>query len=73
VLPTPAHFEQASELVTEEMMAEAVPCGPDPERYREMLRQFATAGYDEVYVQQIGPNQKAFFDFFGREILPEFA
>ena len=73
VLPTPAHFEQASELVTEEMIAEAVPCGPDPERYREMLRQFASAGYDEVYVQQIGPNQKAFFDFIGREILPEFA
>src|ERR671916_318687 len=73
VLPTPAHFEQATQLVTEEMMAEAVPCGPDPEKYRGMLRQFAEAGYDEVYVQQIGPNQKAFFDFFGREILPEFA
>jgi G6PDH family F420-dependent oxidoreductase len=73
VLPTPRHFEQATQLVTEEMMAEAVPCGPDPERYREMLRQFASAGYDEVYVQQIGPNQKEFFDFFGREILPEFA
>ena len=73
VLPTPRHFEQATQLVTEEMMAEAVPCGPDPERYREMLRQFASAGYDEVYVQQIGPNQKPFFDFFGREILPEFA
>jgi G6PDH family F420-dependent oxidoreductase len=73
VLPTPRHFEQATQLVTEEMMAEAVPCGPDPERYREMLRQFASAGYDEVYVQQIGPNQKEFFDFFGREILPEFS
>jgi G6PDH family F420-dependent oxidoreductase len=73
VLPTPRHFEQATQLVTEEMMAEAVPCGPDPEKYREMLRQFASAGYDEVYVQQIGPNQKEFFDFFGREILPEFA
>jgi len=72
VLPTPRHFEQASGLVTEEMMAEAVPCGPDPEKYRGMLRQFAGAGYDEVYVQQIGPNQKAFFDFFGKEILPEF-
>ena len=53
-------------------MVEAIPCGPDPERYRGMLRQFAEAGYDEVYVQQIGPNQKEFFDFFGREILPEF-
>ena len=72
VLPTPRHFEQASQLVTEEMMAEAVPCGPDPEKYREMVRQFDSAGYDEVYVQQIGPEQKAFFDFFGKEVLPEF-
>ena len=29
VLPTPEHFEQASELVTEEMVAESTPCGPD--------------------------------------------
>ena len=29
ILPTPAHFEQASELVSEDMVAEAVPCGPD--------------------------------------------
>ena len=73
VLPTPRHFEQANELVTEDMIAQSMPCGPDPEKYRGMLRQFDEAGYDEVYVQQIGPNQKAFFDFFGKEILPKFA
>lgn len=72
VLPTPRHFEQASELVTEEMIRQSMPCGPDPGQYRSMLRQFSDAGYDEVYVQQIGSNQKAFFDFFGREILPGF-
>ena len=72
VLPTPAHFEQATQLVTEEMISESMPCGPEPDQYREMFQQFADAGYDEVYVQQIGPNQKQFFDFFGKEILPEF-
>jgi hypothetical protein len=72
ILPTPRHFEQASQLVTEEMISESIICGPDPEMYRGMVQQFADAGYDEVYVQQIGPNQKAFFDFFGKEILPEF-
>ncbi len=72
VLPTPAHYEQAAELVTEEMIAGTIPCGPDPEPHREMIRQFAEAGYDEVYVQQIGPNQRAFFEFYEKEILPEF-
>jgi G6PDH family F420-dependent oxidoreductase len=72
VIPTPAHFEQAAQLVTEEMAAEAIPCGPDPEPHRETIRQYIDAGYDEVYVQQIGPNQKEFFDFYEKEILPEF-
>ena len=72
ILPTPAHFEQAAELVTEEMIAEVIPCGPDPEPHRETLRQYAEAGYDEVYVQQVGPNQKEFFNLYEKEILPEF-
>jgi hypothetical protein len=54
------------------MVAEVIPCGPDPEPHREMMRQYIDAGYDEVYVQQIGPNQKAFFEFYKKEILPEF-
>jgi len=72
ILPTPAHFEQAAELVTEEMIAEVIPCGPDLEPHRETIRQYAEAGYDEVYVQQVGPNQKEFFDLYEKEILPEF-
>ena len=72
VLPTPAHFEQATQLVTEGMISESMPCGPDPEPHREMIRSFAEAGYEEVYIQQIGPNQKQFFDFYQREILPKF-
>ena len=35
ILPQPAHFEQASELVTEEMIAESVACGPDVDRHAE--------------------------------------
>jgi G6PDH family F420-dependent oxidoreductase len=70
VLPTPRHFEQASTLVTREMVAEALPTGPDPKRYLESLEQYVDAGYDEVYVQQIGPDQEEFFTFWQREIAP---
>jgi hypothetical protein len=31
-----------------------------------------TAGYDHVYVHQIGPDQERFFRFYSREILPRF-
>jgi G6PDH family F420-dependent oxidoreductase len=70
VLPSPRHFEQAAELVTEEMVAEAVPCGPDPERHAAAIREFVDAGYDEVYVQQIGPDQAGFLRFFEEELRP---
>src|SRR5215218_9103551 len=73
VLPTPAHFEQASQLVTEELIAEAVPCGPDIDKLASTFEQFADAGFDELYVQQVGPRQREFFDVLARELLPRFA
>lgn len=72
-LPTPAHFEQAASLVTASAVEQAVPCGPDARPYLDRLAAFTEAGFDEVYVQQIGPDQDDFFDFFEAEIAPEFA
>jgi G6PDH family F420-dependent oxidoreductase len=69
VLPTPEHFEQAVELVTEEMIGEAVPCGPDLERHAEAIQEFAEAGVDELYVHQIGGGHEQFFEAYAREIL----
>jgi G6PDH family F420-dependent oxidoreductase len=70
VLPTPQHFEQATELVTEEMIAEQIPCGPDVDRYAETIEAYARAGFDELYIQQIGSDQDAFFEAFREQILP---
>src|SRR5215213_8040129 len=41
ILPQPAHFEQASQLVTEEMIAESLPCGPDVDKIAEEFQSFA--------------------------------
>jgi hypothetical protein len=35
------------------------------------IREYADAGYDEVYVHQIGPDQEGFFCFYEREVLPK--
>lgn len=72
VLPTPRHIEQASTLVSREAVRAAVLSGPDPQRHVQALQQYADAGFDETYVQQIGPEQDAFFDFYAKEVLPEF-
>jgi G6PDH family F420-dependent oxidoreductase len=71
VLPTPAHFEQACELVEPEMLV--TPVGPDLERHVESLREYERAGVDELFVQQIGPDQEAFFGTWARDVLPTFA
>ena len=68
-LPLPEHFEQASQNVTEDDVAETIVCGPDPERHLEQLRQYVDAGYDHVYVHQVGPDQEGFFRFCEREII----
>lgn len=71
-LPTPTLFEQATKLVRKEDVAEAVICGPDANRHIEAIEKYTDAGYDHVYVHQIGPNQEGFFRFYQREIMPEF-
>ena len=73
LLPTPAHFEQASELVGEDAIAQAVPCGPDLDHHAEQLQAFADAGVDELYVQQVGPELDAFFDTWAPHMLDRFA
>ncbi len=72
VIPQPAHFEQASELVTPEMVAEAVPCGPDLDEHVAALQRYADAGVDHLFVQQIGPDQEAFFGAYAEHVLPRF-
>ncbi|HEX3691622.1 MAG TPA: TIGR03557 family F420-dependent LLM class oxidoreductase [Solirubrobacteraceae bacterium] len=70
ILPTPAHFEQASELVTEELATADVPCGPDIDAHVEAIQAYAKAGFDELYVNQIGPGQDQFFAAYRDEVLP---
>jgi G6PDH family F420-dependent oxidoreductase len=70
-LATPVFFEQAAEAITEEDVAEKVPCGPDPERHAEAIREFEQAGYTHVWVHQIGDNQREFLEFLAREVVPK--
>lgn len=69
-LAMPAHFEQATALVDEDDVAEAVVCGPDPDRHVAAVRGFLEAGFDHVAVHQVGADQAGFLDFYEREVLP---
>jgi G6PDH family F420-dependent oxidoreductase len=71
ILPTPKHFEQASQLATEEKVAEAFVCGPDADAHLEMIDKYAQAGFDEVYVANTGPHYEGLFDLYASSVLPK--
>ncbi|HEY2670555.1 MAG TPA: TIGR03557 family F420-dependent LLM class oxidoreductase [Rugosimonospora sp.] len=71
VLPTPEHFEQASELVTPDMVKMA--CGPDPEVHRAMVDTYRDAGYDTLFVAPVGPHDEQMIDLYCKEIIPSLA
>ena len=73
ILPQPAHFEQTSALVTEELIDDAVPCGPDVESTSPRCRRSRTRASTHLFVQQVGARQQELFDVLSREILPRFA
>ncbi len=68
--PLPKHFDEISQLVTEEHVREKVACGPDPQRHAEVVGQYVEAGFDEVYVGQMGPDIPGMIEFYRREVLP---
>jgi G6PDH family F420-dependent oxidoreductase len=72
ILPTPAHFEQASALVSEDEVAESIPCGPDLDAHLEKICEYEDAGFDELYVQQVGGGHERLFELYAREVLPRF-
>lgn len=69
-LALPQHFEAAVSLVPEEAVTASVPCGPDAARHAEAINRYVDAGFDEVYVNQIGPDQEGFLEFFTKEVRP---
>jgi len=70
-LAIPEHYEAAARLLSEDDVAETVVCGPDPERHLEVIREYQQAGYDHVYVHQVGHEQESFLRFYAEEIIPK--
>ena len=65
---TPGRTKAGS--VTEDQVAEIVPCGPDAARHLAKIADYVDAGYDHVYIHQIGPDQTGFIKFAEGELLP---
>jgi G6PDH family F420-dependent oxidoreductase len=70
-LPNPDSFEAATQFVSPEQVAEALPCGPDVEEHVEKIKPFIDAGFTEIALVQIGADQQQPFTEWARsELLP---
>ncbi|MGW2405021.1 LLM class F420-dependent oxidoreductase [Streptomyces sp. NPDC001739] len=70
-LPGPKGFTQATQYVTPDDVAEAIPCGDDVGRFVEAVRPYVDAGFTEVALVQIGGgHQEPFLDWAETKLLP---
>ncbi|MEV6283006.1 TIGR03557 family F420-dependent LLM class oxidoreductase [Kribbella sp. NPDC051770] len=71
VLPSPRHFEQATQLVTREATAKAIAAGPKADTHLEAFKPYVDAGFDEIYVANMGPHTPDMMTLYREEVLPE--
>ncbi|MGK9052435.1 TIGR03885 family FMN-dependent LLM class oxidoreductase [Neorhizobium petrolearium] len=69
-LRLPEEFDQACVKVRPEDMDRHVRISADPHRHIEWLQADAAMGFEQIYVHNVGRNQREFIDVFGREVLP---
>lgn len=63
-------FEAIGELTGPDDLAKSLPCGPDPARAAEAISAYIEAGFDEIYIAQIGPDQESGIRFLAEDVLP---
>jgi G6PDH family F420-dependent oxidoreductase len=68
-LPNPVNFEAATASVREDDVAEAISCGPDPDRHARAIREWTDAGFDRVAIVQVADPER-FFDMWEQELRP---
>lgn len=66
-----ALFEQAAKTLSKEQVTKEIVCGPDAQAHLEKIQKYIDAGFDHVYIHQIGPDQEGFFRFYERAVLPK--
>lgn len=73
-LPNPSGFAAASQFVTKDDVAEAIPCGDDVDAVKQAVQPYLEAGFTHLaFIQIGGQNQKEFIDWAQSTLLPALA
>jgi len=66
----PEDFEAMAKLVRPENFKGRVLMSPDLQVHRDHIQHYIDLGFTEVYVHNVGRNQREFIEAFGREVAP---
>lgn len=69
-LRLPMDFDKASSILTPDQIAETIICGANIEDYINEVSKYVSAGFNNIYFHQVGPNQDGFLRFSENELLP---
>jgi len=70
-LPGPPAFDAASQFVTEQDVAESIPCGDDVDAVIQAAKEYADAGFSHLALVQIGGDQQQpFLDWAQSDLMP---
>ena len=67
---TPALSEQNGKVVGADTIREAVCISNDPEAHIKIARDYMKLGFDHLIFHSAGPDQHAFLEAYGRQVLP---
>jgi probable non-F420 flavinoid oxidoreductase len=69
-IDTAESFDVISENVTLDQVKQLVHVSADLEEHRDLLRSYASLGFDRIYLHHVGQELGGFIDAFGTTVLP---
>ncbi len=68
---SPFDFQEMAKLVRREDFEGRMIISSDPDLHRAEIQKFIDAGFDRIYIHNVGRNQEEWIKVFGREVLPK--
>ncbi|HWD04958.1 MAG TPA: TIGR03557 family F420-dependent LLM class oxidoreductase [Amycolatopsis sp.] len=68
---SPFDFAQMAKLVRREDFEGRMVISSDPDVHRASLQKYIDAGFNRIYIHNVGRNQEQFLDVFGSQVLPK--
>jgi coenzyme F420-dependent glucose-6-phosphate dehydrogenase len=68
---TPKMAEENGKVVGSDTIRKSVCISTDPGDHIEFARQYADLGFDQLFFHSAGPDQRAFIEGYGRDVLPQ--